>query len=144
MLKPIAILFIAALACSCTELPDYTKKGKLSGDIVMIKKEEARKDGSLYILPQNCYAILRNDDNHEETLETASAPLLIKEKEISQWTVRYCIDKIGDYFPLKRTVAICSYSNKTLIESVLSNMEKPAALEFRESPGSDIEFYFLK
>src|SRR5271157_5745024 len=112
MLKPIAILFIAALAYSCTELPDYTKKGKVNGDIVVIKKEEARKDGSLYILPQNCYVILRNDNNHDETLETVSAPLFIKEKEINQWTVRYCIDKISDYFPLKRTVAICSYSNK--------------------------------
>ncbi|GEM_PF-6693711 len=137
------LIISATLLGSCMEIPDYTKN---SGTIVVIKKQGARKDGSLYILPSDDYALLRDggDSIPVKELICAAAPLIIKGNEVNEWTVKYCLDKFSAYYPMKIAGVACSYSNKAIVEDALSNMGNPVVVEFRETPGEDIEFYIEK
>ena len=138
-----ALMISTALLCSCMGMPDYTKN---SDTIIVIKKQAARKDGSLYILPSDDYALLRDGENSipVKELVCAAAPLIIKGNEINEWTVKYCLDKFSAYYPLKTAAVACSYSNKSIVENALSDMGSPVLVEFRETPGEDIEFYIEK
>ena len=140
-MRLVIFLITVILFFSCAEHLEY----KNNDTIVMIKCEEARKDGSLYLLPYNDYIILRNkNSNTENTLISAITPLVIKEKEINAYTIKYCLNRINDYYPLNKTSAICNYSNRTIVEDILSNMEKPIIIKFRDTPIEDIEFFIEK
>jgi hypothetical protein len=138
------LILSAALLFRCSGLPDNVKDGKNDGVIIVVKEEAARREGPLYILPQENYAILKNIDESRPSLVSAAAPLIIKENEINAPTVRYCLDKLDDYYPMRKIIAVCNYSNRLVIDSVISNMENPARVEFREAPGDGIEFYLFK
>jgi hypothetical protein len=112
--------------------------------IVLVKKEPGRYEDSLYVLPKDEYMILRKNHISNNIYEPVMVPLFITEKEINPNSILFCLEKINNFSRTVKIFTLCNESNKTLIEGIVSNMEKPLRQGFIIKDSPDIEFYFSK